>query len=81
MSIIRFLEAKKNIKLSKGGKGVKCTKKNKPGLEKSNHQIKLYSLDLIKLPPLPCAFSKNGILCELLTGFCDFICAVSHVEP
>ena len=46
MSIIRFLEAKKNIKLSKGGKGVKCTKKNKPGLEKSNHQIKLDSLDL-----------------------------------
>ena len=34
-----------------GGKGVKCTKKNKPGFEKSNHQVKLDSLDLIKLTP------------------------------
>lgn len=30
---VRFLEAKKNSKLSKGGvKGVKCAKKTKPGL-------------------------------------------------
>lgn len=48
--MFRFLELKKNIKLSKGGdKGVIHAKKKRSGLGKSNHQIKLDSLDLIIL--------------------------------
>lgn len=47
---VRFMEKKKNIKLSKErGKGVTHAKKNRPGFGKSNHQIKLDSLNLIIL--------------------------------
>lgn len=53
---VRFLKAKKNTKLSRGGvKGVKCAKKTKPGLgnltTKSNwiHLILLYYPQDIKV--------------------------------
>lgn len=50
---VTFVETMKNISLSKGrGKGVTHARKSRPGLEESNHQIKLDSLDLILSPKI-----------------------------
>lgn len=50
---VTFIETVKNISLSKGrGKGETHARKSRPGLEKSNHQIKLGSLDLILSPKI-----------------------------
>ena len=49
---VTFLETMKNNSLSKGrSRGVTHAKKSRPGLEKSNHQIKLDSLYLYYTTP------------------------------